>query len=214
MYGEMLRDGLVASEAKRDEYHRHITVEAERLSRLINNVLEFGRLEKGTRDMALETGSVAPVLREVAALVRPHVEGQGFELGLDIDEELPPVRFERVALPQMLWNLIDNAVKYARESSPKRIVLRCVRDGGAVRVAVRDHGPGVPARRSARSSSRSIAAKTSSRAATTGTGPASPPVRGSGRTHGCNRGRPQRPDGGFEVATTPAAVRRATGDDR
>src|SRR5439155_23440190 len=64
MYGEMLRDGMVPSDAKRDEYYRHITVESERLSRLINNVLEFSRLEKGTRDVTLATAPLAPVVRE------------------------------------------------------------------------------------------------------------------------------------------------------
>ena len=143
MYGEMLRDGMVRSEGKRDEYYRHITVESERLSRLINNVLEFARLEKGTRDVVLVTGSLAPVLQEVAALARPHAEEQGFEVCVDVDDGLPPVAFERDALIQVLWNLLDNALKYARDASPKRIVLCCRRDADDVHVAVRDHGPGV-----------------------------------------------------------------------
>ena len=81
MYGEMLRDGMVPSEAKRDEYYRHITVESERLSRLINNVLEFSRLEKGTRrDGAGDRRRSRRWCGEVAELLRPHVEGQGFAL--------------------------------------------------------------------------------------------------------------------------------------
>ncbi len=52
MYGEMLRDGIVPSEAKRAEYYRHITNESERLSRLINNVLEYAKLEKGSAGRA------------------------------------------------------------------------------------------------------------------------------------------------------------------
>jgi signal transduction histidine kinase len=146
MYGEMLRDGMVSSEAKRDEYYRHITVESERLSRLINNVLEFSRLEKGTRQVALAAGSVEPVVREVAELLRPHVEGEGFELYLDVDADLPAVRFERDALMQVLWNLVDNAVKYARDAPGKRITLRCRHNAGGMSVSVRDHGPGVPSR--------------------------------------------------------------------
>ena len=67
MYGEMLRDGIVPSEAKRDEYYRHITAESERLSRLINNVLEFSRLEKGTRALRARCRRrSAPWCREVA----------------------------------------------------------------------------------------------------------------------------------------------------
>jgi signal transduction histidine kinase len=146
MYGEMLRDGMVPSDAKRSEYYRHITVESERLSRLINNVLEFSRLEKGTREVALAVGAVAPVVRDVAELLRSHVEEQGFELRLEVDADLPPVRFERDALMQVLWNLVDNAIKYAREASPKQIVLRAWHDSGGVHISVRDYGPGVPAR--------------------------------------------------------------------
>ncbi|MGH7789546.1 MAG: sensor histidine kinase, partial [Candidatus Binatia bacterium] len=146
MYGEMLRDGMVPSEQKRAEYYRHITVESERLSRLINNVLEFSRLEKGTRAVALTSAPLAPVVREVAELLRPHAEGQGLTLQLDIDADLPPVRFEPDALMQVLWNLVDNAVKYAAGSSPPTIALRVWREGGRVHLAVRDHGPGVAAR--------------------------------------------------------------------
>lgn len=146
MYGEMLRDGMVTSDAKRNEYYRHITAESERLSRLINNVLEFSRLEQGRRDVVLVADSVGPVVREVAELLRPHVEGQGFELREDVDADVPPVRFERDALMQVLWNLVDNAVKYAREASPKQIALRCWHDGNRVHITVRDHGPGVPSR--------------------------------------------------------------------
>jgi signal transduction histidine kinase len=137
---------MVPSEAKRDEYHRHITAESERLSRLINNVLEFSRLEKGTRDLKLVAGPLGPVLTEAATLLGPHVEREGFELAIEVDAELPPVRFERDALLQVLFNLVDNAVKYARDGRPRRITLAATRDGEGARVTVRDHGPGVPSR--------------------------------------------------------------------
>jgi LPXTG-motif cell wall-anchored protein len=146
MYGEMLRDGIVPSDAKRQEYYRHITAESERLSRLINNVLEFARLEKGTRDVALTTGAVEPVVREAVELVRPHVEAEGFTLRLETDGALPPVRFERDALLQVLFNLIDNAVKYARDGAERWVLVRTAAADGGVRLAVRDSGPGVPAR--------------------------------------------------------------------
>jgi signal transduction histidine kinase len=146
MYGEMLRDGIVPSDAKRQEYYRHITAESERLSRLINNVLEFARLEKGTRDVALTTGAVEPVVREAVELVRPHVEAEGFALRLESDGALPPVRFERDALLQVLFNLIDNAVKYARDGTERWVLVRTAAADGGVRLAVRDSGPGVPAR--------------------------------------------------------------------
>ncbi len=145
MYGEMLRDGMVPSEAKRDEYHRHITAESERLSRLVDNVLELSRLEKGTRRARLEQGDVGAVCRDVAALVAPHVEGAGLALRLDLEENLPAVRFDRDALKQVLFNLVDNAVKYAGGANGQEIVLRCRRAGDGLHLTVRDRGPGVPA---------------------------------------------------------------------
>jgi signal transduction histidine kinase len=146
MYGEMLRDGMVASEAKRDEYYRHITVESERLSRLINNVLEFSRLEKGTRELALVTAAVGPAVHEVVALLGPHAAQEGFELRAEIDPDLPPVRFERDALMQVIFNLVDNAVKYARARTPQRITIHGRYQDGGVHLVVRDYGPGVPPR--------------------------------------------------------------------
>jgi signal transduction histidine kinase len=145
MYGEMLRDGMVSSEAKRAEYYRHITAESERLGRLIDNVLEFSRLEKGTRQMTLTTAPVGPVVGEIAELLRPHVQGQGFELRVETDGDLPAVCFERDALLQVLWNLVDNAVKYGRDAVPRQVALRCWAGSREVHVAVRDHGPGVAA---------------------------------------------------------------------
>jgi signal transduction histidine kinase len=80
MYAEMLRDGIVPSERKRQEYYGTITSESQRLSRLINNVLEFSRLEKGNRQMNLVAGSLGPVVEEMAELLRPHAEHEGFTL--------------------------------------------------------------------------------------------------------------------------------------
>lgn len=150
MYGEMLRDGLVTSDAKRHEYYGTITAESERLSRLIDNVLEFSRLEKGTREMQLAVGAVAPVVDEVAGLLRPHAEREGFTLRTVFEPALPPVRFERDALFQVLLNLVDNAIKYARGASRRDVTIELRRHGPGVSIAVRDHGPGVAPRHLAR----------------------------------------------------------------
>jgi signal transduction histidine kinase len=189
----------VLSEAKRDEYYGHITVESERLSRLINNVLEFARLEKGTRDVALVAGAVAPVVREVAELLRAHVHEQGFDLCLDIDADLPPVRFERDALMQVLWNLVDNAVKYARDASPKRIELRGWHDSGGVHIAVRDHGQGVPARHLAKIFEPFYRGESELTRRNKGTGLGLALVRGLVERMGARVNGRNAPGGGFEV---------------
>jgi len=150
MYGEMLRDGMVPSDTKRDEYYRHITTESERLSRLINNVLEFSRLEKGNREVVLVTGPVAPVVREVIDMLRPHVEEHGFELEAEIDPDLPAVRFERDALMQVLWNLADNAVKFIEPGKTPEVTIRDEKRDGFVRIWVEDNGIGIAAEHQSR----------------------------------------------------------------
>jgi signal transduction histidine kinase len=150
MYAEMLRDGLVPSDDKRGEYYRTITDESERLSRLIDNVLEFARLERGSRELQLRAGDIVPVLEEALAKLRSHASRQGFELVLAADPSLPPVLFDRDALLQVLFNLVDNAMKYARGAGDRSVRIEARRAGEGVEVAVRDFGPGVGAQHLAR----------------------------------------------------------------
>jgi signal transduction histidine kinase len=144
MYAEMLRDGMVGSEAKRDEYYRALAVESDRLSRLVNNVLEFSQLEKGARKLALGVAPVEPVLRESLELLRPHLEHEGFRLALEVAPDLPPARFERDALAQIVFNLVDNAAKYARDAERREIAVSLAPTPNGVALSVRDFGPGVP----------------------------------------------------------------------
>jgi signal transduction histidine kinase len=143
LYAEMLRDGVVSSEEKRREYSGSITAESERLSRLIDSVLEFSRLERGARDLALGVGDPAPVVHEAVELLRPHAAAHGLALELSVEDALPAARFERDALRQIVFNLLDNAVKYGC-GEPARIEVACRRAGTGVAIVVRDHGPGVP----------------------------------------------------------------------
>lgn len=149
MYGEMLRDGMVPDPEKRQTYYGHITAEAERLSRLIDNVLELARLEKGGRAMSPVIGDPVAALRAVVEVFGPQARAAGFELVVEHAPDLPAVRIDRDALTQVVFNLVDNAVKYARDATDRRIVLRATAaptPPGGVLLAVRDHGPGVPER--------------------------------------------------------------------
>ncbi len=147
MYGEMLRDGMAEDEAKRQAYYATITDESERLSRLIDNVLEFSRLERGDRSFSLTAGALGEAVREVADKLAPHVERAGLVLEVEIEAGLPPVRFDPDALTQLVFNLVDNAIKYAAAASDRRIVLRCARQAdGRPSVSVRDFGPGIAPR--------------------------------------------------------------------
>lgn len=146
MYGEMLRDGMVLEADKRHEYYEVITSESERLSRLIDNVLEFARLERDKRKVSLSVGDVGPVVREVTALLRPYAAQNGFQIDLRIAENMPPVAFERDALSQVIYNLIDNAIKYGARSTTEKVVhIVCSQDRNSAVIRVRDNGPGVAA---------------------------------------------------------------------
>ena len=143
MYAEMLRDGMVPSDEKRQACYASITAESERLSRLINNVLEFSRLEQLGREIQLEDGDIAPLVRQVAAWLTPHAESEGFEIDVQVANSTPAVRFERDAVSQILFNLVDNAIKYASEAEAKQVGVTCGYTEEGVVVAVRDQGPGV-----------------------------------------------------------------------
>jgi signal transduction histidine kinase len=144
MYAEMLEGDLVENDARRHDYYRTITAESERLSRLINNVLELARIEKKPTSLKLMLGDLTPVVRDALEVLRPHVEREGFSLELEAHGPLPSVHFEPDALRQILFNLVDNALKYSRDASDRRIGVRLeAKDKGRLLLIVRDRGPGV-----------------------------------------------------------------------
>jgi signal transduction histidine kinase len=143
MYAEMLRDGMVTDEKTRRSYLDTITSESERLTRLINNVLEFSRLERRAHELVLVAETPLPTLRAALRTLEPHARAQGFALREEASEALPAVRFDRDALQQILFNLIDNALKYARSAERKEIEISCASCPGGAALRVRDFGPGV-----------------------------------------------------------------------
>ena len=145
LYSEMLRDGIVSDDDKRQKYYRTITAESERLTRLINNVLELSRIERQQRPMNLTVGDVRPVIEEVLTVLAPHAKSAGFTLSMQAGRDVVPARFERDALLQVLFNLVDNAIKYAVDAADKNIIVSVAADtSGGVLVSVADKGPGVP----------------------------------------------------------------------
>jgi len=144
MYGELLRDGLVDSDGTRQEYYGLITSESERLSRLVDNVLRLGQIERRRTPPPATPLRALPSFGSTLELLRPRAEALGFTLCVELEPQLPPVQFDADGLAQVLFNAVDNALKYARDASDKRIDLRCVRCRDGVQISVRDRGPGVP----------------------------------------------------------------------
>ena len=208
MYAEMLRDGMVASPERQREYHATITAESDRLGRLIANVLELARLERGGPVALPVVGAVEPVLRDALEIVRPQVERAGFRIALTVAADLPAARIDRDALVQVVVNLVDNAVKFAADGDRTiALTLRPTSDG-RVELMVRDHGPGVPGHQQARVFEPFWRGERELTRRTKGTGIGLALVRGLVERMGGEVRAHNHPEGGFEVVLTLAAGAR------
>jgi len=141
MYADMLKEGWVKDEGAARDYFALIAAESERLARLVNNVLDFSRIERGKKTFEMRAGDPAPVVREAAETLRPYLREKGLALEIDVPETLPQATFDRDALVQILVNLIDNASRHGKEEVRVEAAAR----NGAVVLRVLDRGPGVPA---------------------------------------------------------------------
>jgi two-component system sensor histidine kinase KdpD len=126
-------------DAERDDFLATINTEADRLTRLVHNLLDMSRIEAGALDPRLIESSVAEVAGPVVRRARA---ASGQLVVVDVPEELPPVLADPVRLDQVLTNLLDNARSYAADS-PVEVVAR--QAGDTVELRVVDHGPGIPA---------------------------------------------------------------------
>jgi signal transduction histidine kinase len=139
---ETLEMGRVRTEAERDKFLGTISRETLRLSQLVDNILDFARLESGQRVFAFEAVDIGEIVRDTFDSFRLRFEDQGFHAELEMPDMLPPVRGDRVALSHCLLNLLDNAVKYSKER--REVLVRVEPREREVAVSVTDRGIGIP----------------------------------------------------------------------
>jgi signal transduction histidine kinase len=139
---ESLLYGL--SETKEEQQHDYqaIVRESERLSRLVDNVLDFSAIERGAKRYALVPGDIAESVRIALDTVVSSAELQSRDLEIDLAEDLPVVDHDADAVAQCVINLVSNAAKYSAPQRPIRIRAR--RRRGGAEVAVTDFGIGIP----------------------------------------------------------------------
>ena len=142
MFAELLQQESVSDPEKRSHYLRIITLEAERLTRLINNVLDFARMERNQKNYEKEDIDLHEVIRRVWESQELHLNQLGFQTCWKAEEAPYPVHADADALAQILVNLLSNAEKYSGEA--KEVELHSYKIDGQVRVAVLDRGVGVP----------------------------------------------------------------------
>ena len=145
MFSELLAEGRIADPAKQRSYLAVITAETARLTRLINNVLDFARIERGEKKYHFQKCDLASLVRETAESYRPHLESAGFSLECELPDTPVFVEGDRDALAQVIVNLLSNAEKYS--DSCKEMSLRLHRVSTPLPYAefkVEDRGLGVP----------------------------------------------------------------------
>ena len=141
LYGETLKDKKNLPEKNRKEAYEIITRESERLSYMINNVLDFSQIETGRKEFNLKKGHLAGVIRETLELYRYHLEKKGFTVHKQISEDIPPMDFDREAMASVLINLLSNSMKFSQDK--KEVSVRLFKDGDNAVIQVADKGVGI-----------------------------------------------------------------------
>ena len=141
LYGETLqRKENLTNEEKKDCY-QIITKESERLTHLINNVLDFSRIEMGRKEFDFTKGNLADVIQDTLESYRYHLEKKGFVIHKDIAQDLPEMNFNAEAIASVLINLLSNAMKFSLKE--KEVTVKLFREDGNVVLQVADKGIGI-----------------------------------------------------------------------
>ena len=127
-------------------YYSFIFSESERLSRLIQNVLQLSKLSRGENEVQIESVAVGELFSRAVEKVRTQVESAEFVLVEERDESVSDrlVDVDEDAFMQIIINLVDNAVKFSKDAERKEVVLGYGKRGDEVAFSVRDFGPGIP----------------------------------------------------------------------
>lgn len=142
LYAETLEMGRLKSPEKYQEYYGIIRKESERLTGLINNILDFSRIEAGRKEYDFRETDVRELVHNTLESYRYQIEQNGFVFEEKIADNVPPLRVDREAIARSLLNLVNNALKYSQDR--KFIGVNLFRANGTVKLEVVDHGIGIP----------------------------------------------------------------------
>jgi two-component system sensor histidine kinase KdpD len=138
--GSLQQQDVLWDEDARREFAGAIEREADRLNRLVSNLLDMSRIEAGALHPDKEWYSLGELIQEVLDRLAPTLEGR--EVTISLAPDLPPVPLDYLQIDQVLTNLIENAIHYTGPGTP--ITVTAERSGSEVLVQVADHGPGIP----------------------------------------------------------------------
>jgi two-component system phosphate regulon sensor histidine kinase PhoR len=143
MFGEMLANGRTKGPEQSHEYAEIIWRESVRLGRLIDNVLDFAKIERGMGVYEFADTDVGEVVERAVDLVGRRLTTAEMSIDIEIEPDLPQIKLDANAFTLAVMNLIDNAIKYAAEG--KKVVVKLTRQGDRIVLVVRDFGPGIDA---------------------------------------------------------------------
>ena len=141
LYAETLELGRITGKEKVDEYYRIIRKESERLTALINNILDFSRIEAGHKEYEFRRTDLGELVSNTLDTYRDQIDEQGFTFEQSIDANIPPVQVDREAIARSVVNLVTNALKYSDRE--KFIGVKLYRGEGVVKLEVVDRGIGI-----------------------------------------------------------------------
>jgi len=193
MFSELLAEGRVTEAPRQKQFLQIISAEAARLTRLINNVLDFARIDRGEKKYNMASCDLAAVVRDILDTYRPHLESNGFKVEATLPSQSVMVHGDCDALSQVILNLVSNAEKYS--GSEKAITVE-MENGECTRVCVMDRGLGVPRGCEQRIFEQFYRAHDSLASGIQGSGLGLTLARQIARSHGGDVTYQARPDGG------------------
>lgn len=142
LHAETLTARRIKAPERRYEYEETIARESARLTRLLDNILDFSRIESGTRRYDFAECNVSEVLTHAWSLFAPRLQAEGFKLDFEVDDDIPPITADGHALEQVFVNLLQNAHRYSPASGERYVALtaRCQRQQIIATVADRGIG--------------------------------------------------------------------------
>jgi signal transduction histidine kinase len=145
MYAEMLSEDMVPDEKDRKSYLQTLRTEADRLTHLVGNVLAYARLERGKPGGRIETVTVEQLLKVATERLADRAQQANLELKTKPSGGvlLRWVKADPAAVEQILFNLVDNACKYAANATDRTLTLSVASQNGTVEIRLRDHGSGI-----------------------------------------------------------------------
>ena len=141
LYAETLELGRIKGQAKTEEYYAIIRKESERLTALINNILDFSRIEAGRKEYDFRRTDLAELVRNTLDTYRDQIDEHGFTFEQSIDPAIPPVHVDREAIARSLLNLVNNALKYSDRE--KFLGVKLYRTDDVLKLEVVDRGIGI-----------------------------------------------------------------------